>query len=70
MPQAGITSRERDVLAIVAQGRSNHPIAACPVITERTVEAQIDRRVGTLGLLPEPGTNRRLLVVLTFLRST
>jgi DNA-binding NarL/FixJ family response regulator len=69
-PLADLTDREREVIALVAEGLSNQAIAARLVITERTVEAHINRVFGKLGLEPASGTHRRVLAVLTFLRST
>ena len=68
-PLAELTAREREVLGLVAEGRSNRAIAAELYITERTVEAHITQVFIKLGLREEPLTHRRVLAVLTYLRS-
>jgi DNA-binding NarL/FixJ family response regulator len=68
-PLAELTAREREVLALVAEGRSNRAIAAELFITERTVEAHITQVFMKLGLREQPLTHRRVLAVLTYLRS-
>jgi DNA-binding NarL/FixJ family response regulator len=68
-PLAELTAREREVLGLVAEGRSNRAIAAELSITERTVEAHITQVFMKLGLREEPLTHRRVLAVLTYLRS-
>ncbi|HZQ64950.1 MAG TPA: response regulator transcription factor [Gaiellaceae bacterium] len=67
-PLAGLTAREREVLALVAEGRSNRSIAAALFVTERTVEAHIKQIFGKLGLHEGPESHRRVLAVLAFLR--
>ena len=66
---ADLTAREREVLALVAEGRSNRAIAAELYITERTVEAHITQVFMKLGLREQPRTHRRVLAVLTYLRA-
>ena len=68
-PLTGLTAREREVLELVAEGRSNHAIAGHLVITERAVEKHVTRIFSKLGLEPAPGDHRRVLAVLTYLRS-
>ncbi len=68
-PLADLTSREREVLALMAEGRSNHAIADGIVVTERAVEKHVTSIFGKLGLPPTPEDHRRVLAVLTFLRS-
>jgi DNA-binding NarL/FixJ family response regulator len=68
-PLAELTERERDVLGLMAEGRSNHAIAERLVITERAVEKHVTSIFGKLGLQPAPEDHRRVLAVLTFLRS-
>lgn len=67
-PVAALSSRERDVLALVAEGLSNHAIAERKSISERTVETHIRAVFDKLRLSEDPHTNRRVLAVLAFLR--
>ncbi|GAA1018297.1 DNA-binding response regulator [Acrocarpospora pleiomorpha] len=68
-PLAALTAREREVLALLAEGLSNKAIAARLTITERTVEAHVAQIFGKLGLLDDPSSHRRVLAVLAFVRS-
>jgi DNA-binding NarL/FixJ family response regulator len=68
-PLTLLTSRERDILALMAEGRSNAGIAGELQISERTVEAASAQLFRKLGLEPSPDLNRRVLAVLTMLRS-
>jgi len=62
-----LSEREREVLALVAEGMSNRAIAAQLFITERTVEAHITQTFAKLRLSDDPASHRRVLAVLTFL---
>ena len=68
-PVERLTPREREVLALVAEGYSNKAIAAHLVVTERTVEAHITQTFTKLGLTDDPASHRRVLAVLAFLRA-
>ena len=65
---AVLTPRERDILGLMAQGRSNHAIANELSISERTVEAASAQLFRKLGLEQSPNVNRRVLAVLQILR--
>lgn len=64
---AGLTVREREVLALVAQGLSNVAIAARLHLSDRTVEAHMRSVFTRLGLHDDGGTHRRVLAVLRYL---
>ena len=66
---AGLTERDHEVLALMAEGRSNQAIARRLVVTERAVEKHVTSVFDKLGLMPAPEDHRRVLAVLTFLRS-
>jgi DNA-binding NarL/FixJ family response regulator len=68
-PLAELSPRERDVLGLMAEGRSNHAIAEQLVVTEGAVEKHVTNIFSKLGLAPAPEDHRRVLAVLTFLRS-
>jgi DNA-binding NarL/FixJ family response regulator len=68
-PLAELTGREREVLELMAEGRSNHAIAEQMVVTERAVEKHVTSIFGKLGLAPATQDHRRVLAVLTFLRA-
>jgi DNA-binding NarL/FixJ family response regulator len=65
-PLDTLTPRERDVLALVAQGRSNHAIGAQLVIGDGAVEKHISNIFGKLGLAPSDDDHRRVLAALAF----
>ena len=67
-PLSELTAREREVLELMAEGRSNHAIAGQLVVTERAVEKHVTSIFGKLGLAPAPEDHRRVLAVLTYLR--
>jgi DNA-binding NarL/FixJ family response regulator len=66
---AALTPRERDVLAQMAEGRSNAGIAAALHVSAGSVEKHVASIFGKLGLPPSEGDNRRVLAVLRYLRS-
>ena len=64
-----LTERDREVLALMAEGRSNQAIARRLVVTERAIEKHVTSIFDKLGLLPAAEDHRRVLAVLSFLRS-
>jgi DNA-binding NarL/FixJ family response regulator len=66
---ASLTDRERDVLALMAEGRSNSAIAGRLLISERAVEKHISNIFAKLDLPPSDADHRRVLAVLAYLRS-
>jgi DNA-binding NarL/FixJ family response regulator len=69
-PLDELSGREREVLALVAEGLSNRAIAGRLFITERTVEAHVKQIFQKLSLSADPGSHRRVLAVLAYLRGT
>jgi DNA-binding NarL/FixJ family response regulator len=69
-PLAELTPREREVLALTAEGRSNQGIAEVLVVTPAAVERHLTRIFAKLGLGHAPADNRRVLAVLAFLGSS
>ncbi len=67
-PLADLTPREREVLGLMAEGRSNQGIAEELVVTERAVEKHVTSIFGKLRLPVAAEDHRRVLAVLTFLR--
>ena len=63
-PLASLTPREREVLDLVAQGKSNAGAAAALTLTERAVEKHINALFAKLGLGVTPDVNRRVAAVL------
>ena len=68
-PVEHLTSREREVLALMAEGRSNQAIAETLFITDHTVEKHVKNILGTLRLPQSPDDHRRVLAVITYLNS-
>jgi DNA-binding NarL/FixJ family response regulator len=68
-PLQELTPREREVLGLMAEGRSNNAIAEHMVVTERAVEKHVTSIFSKLGLTPAPEDHRRVLAVLAFLRA-
>jgi serine/threonine-protein kinase len=68
-PLEKLTKREREVLELVAEGRSNRAIAQALFVTESTVEAHVKQIFTKLALDTGPESHRRVLAVLAFLRS-
>jgi DNA-binding NarL/FixJ family response regulator len=67
-PLDRLTPREREVLALVAEGRSNAGIAEILVLTVGAVEKHVQSIMGKLDLLQSTGDHRRVLAVLTYLQ--
>jgi DNA-binding NarL/FixJ family response regulator/class 3 adenylate cyclase len=68
-PLDNLTPREREVLELMAEGRSNQAIGERLYVTPRAVEKHITSIFGKLRLPPAPEDHRRVLAVLAFLRS-
>ena len=68
-PVGTLSPRERETLSLMAQGRSNAAIAHQLGIGERTVESVCAQLFRKLDLQPDPDVNRRVLAVLTMLRT-
>ena len=68
-PLAALTSREQEVLALMAEGRSNAAIAARLFIAEKTVDKFTSNIFTKLGLPVSEDDNRRVLAVLTYLNA-
>jgi DNA-binding NarL/FixJ family response regulator len=69
-PLRELTPREREVLGLIAEGRSNASIARRLWLTEKTVETHVRSILSKLGVAANVDDNRRVLAVLAFLRAT
>jgi DNA-binding NarL/FixJ family response regulator len=69
-PLDALTAREREVLELMAEGRSNRGIADQLVVTLSAVEKHVSNIFGKLGIREAPEDHRRVLAVLTFLRGS
>ncbi|HEX6451555.1 MAG TPA: response regulator transcription factor [Trebonia sp.] len=69
-PLGALTQREREVLALMAEGRSNSAIAGALVVSGGAVEKHINNIFAKLGLAPAERDHRRVLAVLRFLNGS
>ena len=65
-PLGTLSPREREVIELMAEGRSNHAIAEALVVTERAVEKHVTSIFNKLGLPPTAEDHRRVLAVLAY----
>jgi DNA-binding NarL/FixJ family response regulator len=68
-PVERLTDRERQVLGLMAEGRSNRAIAERLFVTDHTIEKHVKNILGTLRLPQSPDDHRRVLAVITYLNS-
>jgi DNA-binding NarL/FixJ family response regulator len=68
-PLGELTGRELEVLALVAEGRSNSAIARQLVVSERTVETHVATILSKLDLEPAGDDHRRVLAAIAYLRT-
>ena len=68
-PVQALTAREREVLSLMAEGRTNAAIAGRMFITEKAVSKHTNNIFAKLGLPPSEDDNRRVLAVLTYLKA-
>jgi len=69
-PLEPLTAREREVLGLMAEGRSNAAIAEALVVTERAVEKHLTSIFSKLDLVPTMEDHRRVLAVLAYMRAS
>jgi DNA-binding NarL/FixJ family response regulator len=69
-PLSKLSPREREVLAALAEGKSNRGIAEALFVSDAAVEKHVTSIFGKLGLEPGPTAHRRVLAALTYLRSS
>jgi len=69
-PLDELSAREREILALMAQGRSNQAIGERLFLSERTVESHVSSIFGKLGLQPAADDHRRVRAVLLYLGQT
>ena len=69
-PLVGLSGREREVLALIAEGHSNTAIAKRLFVSEAGVGKHVGNILAKLGLPPTEDTNRRVMAVLAYLRAT
>ncbi|MGH2636661.1 MAG: LuxR C-terminal-related transcriptional regulator [Actinomycetota bacterium] len=69
-PLEALTDRERQVMTLMAEGRSNRAIAERMFLSAKTVEGHVRRIFNKLDLQPAPDVHRRVMAVLTYLRAT
>jgi len=67
-PLEELTPREREIVALMAEGRSNHGICRALWLSPKTVETHIRGAFAKLGIREAPEDNRRVLAVLAYLR--
>lgn len=67
-PLEELTPREREIVALMAEGRSNHGICRTLWLSPKTVETHIRGAFAKLGIKEAPEDNRRVLAVLAYLR--
>jgi DNA-binding NarL/FixJ family response regulator len=68
-PLDQLSDREREVLGLIAEGRSNQAISQQLFVSHKTVEAHVRQILLKLGLVESPNDHRRVLAVLTYLRA-
>lgn len=68
-PLSDLTPREREVLALIAEGRSNKALCAKLFLSPKTIETHVNSIFLKLRLLPAPDDHRRVLAVIAFLSS-